>query len=132
MTLSTGQTEECSPWSATEGLSTGSSRSQLPPFAACTARRHPLPHWLPPGAPSFHLCDTRQIVQTPSAAKVLAPGSTMLQSLSIHGNSSPLLGSPQLNPSRTARKEAHDRTVPCDCTTTAAMALWATLLEPMQ
>lgn len=44
----------------------------------------------------------------------------------------PLPGHPLPKPSRRASKAAHDRPAPCACTTTAAVALGATLSEPMQ
>lgn len=117
--LGTGQTEDRSPWSAAERLSTGSSGSPLPPSAACTARRHPPPRRLPPAAPSSHLRDTRQVVQPLSAAKALAPGSAGAATWTppaLPGHSLP-------KPSRGAGKAAHDRTASCARTTTAAVAL---------
>lgn len=106
----TGQAGERSPCSAAEGLSTGSSWSPLPPSAARTARRPPLPRRLPPAAPSSHLRDTRQVIHKPSVAQALAPGSTGAQSWGACLTSPPSAGHPLPKPSRRARKAAQDRT----------------------
>lgn len=78
------QTEEHSPHSAAVGISSGSWGRRLPGAAARSAGQHPLPHALPPAAPSSHLCDTREGIQTPQS-RTQAPAAAWSSPQATHG-----------------------------------------------